>query len=74
VSRSRLVIKAETIWQLAPQSGSASKNLEYLTLNESIGTKKSFVSVGDKKHQDAEQVRCLPHPFVQVLLTRRYID
>lgn len=57
VGRSQLVIEAKTVWQLAPKSG---KTLEALTLTDDINTQKSFVSVGDKKHQDAEQVLALP--------------
>jgi hypothetical protein len=54
VGRSQLLIRAETIWQLAPKSGK--QVAEPLTLTDIIGTQKSFVSVGDQKHQDAEQV------------------
>ncbi|EIE22592.1 hypothetical protein COCSUDRAFT_63737 [Coccomyxa subellipsoidea C-169] len=53
VGRSQLVIEAKTVWQLAPKSG---KTLEALNLTDDINTQKSFVSVGDKKHQDAEQI------------------
>jgi hypothetical protein len=57
VGRSLLVIEAKTVWQLAPKSG---KNMmEALTLTDEISNQKSFVSVGDKKHQDAEQVLTL---------------
>lgn len=33
--------------------------MEALTLTDEISNQKSFVSVGDKKHQDAEQVLTL---------------
>lgn len=52
--RARLVIEAKTVWQLAPQGG---KSLEEINLTDAINAQKSFTSVGDKKHQDAEQVR-----------------
>ncbi|CAK0782993.1 hypothetical protein CVIRNUC_006188 [Coccomyxa viridis] len=52
--RSRLVIEAKTIWQL--EAGGANKNKETVTLNDEINQEKSFVSVGDKAHSDAERV------------------
>lgn len=52
--RSALMIQAKTIWQLSPQTGA--KNLEFIELNDEINTKKSYVSVGDKQHADAERV------------------
>ena len=54
--RARLVIEAKTVWQLAPQGG---KTMEEINLTDAINTQKSFTSVGDKAHQDAEQVGCL---------------
>ncbi len=56
VGRSALMVQAKTIWQLAPQSGDNAKNFETLTLNDEINTSKSFVSVGDQRHPDAERV------------------
>ena len=53
--RSRLVIEAKTVWQL--EAGGANKNKETVTLNDEINQEKSFVSVGDKAHSDAERVR-----------------
>ena len=49
--RARLVIEAKTVWQLASQGGK-----EEINLTDAINTQKSFTSVGDKKHEDAEQV------------------
>jgi hypothetical protein len=51
--RARLVIEAKTVWQLAPQPAGKSEDIN---LTDAINTQKSFTSVGDKKHQDAEQV------------------
>lgn len=56
------MIQAKTIWQLSPQTGA--KNLEFIELNDEINTKKSYVSVGDKQHADAERVwSLLPASF-----------
>lgn len=49
------MIEAKTVWQLAPQGG---KTMEEINLTDAINTQKSFTSVGDKEHQDAEQVGC----------------
>ena len=54
--RARLVIEAKTVWQLAGQGGK-----EEINLTDAINTQKSFTSVGDKKHQDAEQVGVASH-------------